>query len=274
MLGKMLDNVRKISPLVHNITNYVTINDCANIVLACGASPIMANDEAEVEEITAFCKGLNINIGTLNRQTIPAMLKSCRKANELKLPIILDPVGIGASELRKNTVNELINNIHFTVIRGNLSEIKTLALGYSPLRGVDADITDDITADNLSAIMEFTKELAKKLNTIIAVSGTIDIVTDQNTTYGIYNGHPMMRSVTGAGCMLSALTAAYLAANPDTPLEATAAAVCAMGISGEKAYSRLTTEDGNATYRNYIIDTVYRITGETLNKAARYKIFK
>ena len=274
MLGKMLDNVRKISPLVHNITNYVTINDCANIVLACGASPIMANDEAEVEEITAFCKGLNINIGTLNRQTIPAMLKSCRKANELKLPIILDPVGIGASELRKNTVNELINNIHFTVIRGNLSEIKTLALGYSPLRGVDADITDDITADNLSAIMEFTKELAKKLNTIIAVSGTIDIVTDQNTTYGIYNGHPMMRSVTGAGCMLSALTAAYLAANPDTPLEATAAAVCAIGISGEKAYSRLSMEDGNATYRNYIIDAVYRLTDEALNEAARYKIFK
>lgn len=272
MLGKMLDNVRKTSPLVHNITNYVTINDCANIVLACGASPIMANDEAEVEEITALCKGLNINIGTLNRQTIPAMLKAGKKANELNHPVVLDPVGVGASTLRKDTVNELINNIQFAAIRGNISEIRALALGCGSLRGVDADTSFDISDDTLASMIEFAKELAGKLNTIIAISGAIDIVTDHSTAYCIHNGHPMMRSVTGAGCMLSAMTAAYLAANPDSPLEATAAAVCTMGVCGEKAYSRLSTEAGNATYRGYIIDAVYRLTGSELNNSSRFKI--
>ena len=129
MLKEMLNHVREKCPLIHNITNYVTVNDCANILLACGGSPIMADDAEEAEEITAICGGLNINIGTLNQRTIPAMHLAGKKANELGHPVVLDPVGAGASKLRTNTAKALLEDIHFTVLRGNISEIKTLALG-------------------------------------------------------------------------------------------------------------------------------------------------
>ncbi len=272
MFREMLGNVRKTGPLVHNITNYVTVNDCANILLACGGSPIMADDVEEAAEITAICGGLNINIGTLNARTIPAMHVAGKKANELGHPVVLDPVGAGASTLRTKTANDLIREIKFTVIRGNSSEIKTLALGAGTTRGVDADIADSVTKDNLGQTVAFAKEFAKKTGAVVAITGAIDIVADDKKAYCIFNGHPMMSSITGTGCQLSALTAAYVTANPDTPLEATAAAVCAMGICGEKAYSRLSKEDGNATYRNYIIDAVYHLDGKELERLARYEI--
>ena len=144
MLKNMLENVRKNCPLVHNITNYVTVNDCANIILACGASPIMADDENEVEEITTICGGLNINIGTLNKRTIASMLKAGKKANELNHPVVLDPVGAGASALRTETATNLLEEVKFSVIRGNISEIKTLALGSGTTKGVDADVADKV----------------------------------------------------------------------------------------------------------------------------------
>lgn len=272
MLKEMLINVRENGPLVHNITNYVTVNDCANILLACGGSPIMADDVDEVAEITAICGGLNINIGTLNARTIPAMHAAGKRANELGHPVVLDPVGAGASTLRTKTANDLIRDIKFAVIRGNSSEIKTLALGAGTTRGVDADIADSITKDNLNQAVAFAKEFARKTGAVIAITGAIDIVADDKTAYCIFNGHPMMSSITGTGCQLSALIAAYVTANPDAPLKATAAAVCAMGICGEKAYSRLSEEDGNATYRNYIIDAVYHLDGEELECLARYEI--
>ena len=137
MLKEMLNHVREKCPLIHNITNYVTVNDCANILLACGGSPIMADDAEEAEEITAICGGLNINIGTLNQRTIPAMHLAGKKANELGHPVVLDPVGAGASKLRTNTAKALLEDIHFTVLRGNISEIKTLALGTGGAKGVD-----------------------------------------------------------------------------------------------------------------------------------------
>lgn len=272
MFREMLGNVRKTGPLVHNITNYVTVNDCANILLACGASPIMADDVEEAAEISSICGGLNINIGTLNARTIPAMHVAGKKANELGHPVVLDPVGAGASTLRTKTANDLIREIKFTVIRGNSSEIKTLALGAGTTRGVDADIADSVTKDNLEQTVAFAKEFAKKTGAVVAITGAIDIVADDKKAYCIFNGHPMMSSITGTGCQLSALTAAYVTANPDTPLEATAAAVCAMGICGEKAYNRLSEEDGNATYRNYIIDAVYHLDGKELERLARYEI--
>ncbi len=139
MFKEMLENVRKRRPLVHNITNYVTVNDCANIVLACGGSPIMSDDIDEVEEITALCGALNINIGTLNSRTIPSMLAAGEKANELKRPVVLDPVGAGASRLRTDTALKLLEKVRFSVIRGNISEIKTLAAGSGTTKGVDAD---------------------------------------------------------------------------------------------------------------------------------------
>ena len=273
MLKEKLENVRKTSPLIHNITNDVTVNDCANILLACGGSPIMADDIGEVEEMTSICGGLNINIGTLNQRTIPAMKLAGKKANELNHPIVLDPVGAGATSLRTNTANELIEEIQFSVIRGNISEIKTLALGSGTTRGVDADIADVVTKENLEQVVEFAKEFSKKTGAIIAITGAIDIVADDTKAYCIYNGHPMMSSITGTGCQLSAMTAAYVTANQDTVLEAVVAAVSAMGVCGEKAYSRLTKEDGNLSYRAYIIDAIYNLTGEELEQCAKYEIY-
>lgn len=272
MLKDMLENVRKRQPLIHNITNYVTVNDCANILLACGASPIMSDDIDEVRDITSICGGLNINIGTLNQRTIPAMLAAGQKANELGHPAVLDPVGAGASALRTNTALELLDHINFTVIRGNISEIKTLATGEGTTKGVDADVADNVTAENLEQAVAFAKRFAAKTNAVIAITGAIDIVADAQKAYCIFNGHPMMCSITGTGCQLSALTAAYVTANPDASLEAAAAAVCAMGVCGEIAHDRLNDKDGNSSYRNYIIDAVYHLDGATLERCARYQI--
>lgn len=269
----MLENVRKNSPLIHNITNYVTINDCANILLACGASPIMADDVDEVEEITTICGGLTINIGTLNQSRIPSMHKAGKKANELGHPVVLDPVGAGASHLRTKTAQKLLENVHFAVIRGNISEMRALAFGAEAKRGVDADLADAVTEENLPQAVAFAKAFAKETGAVIALTGAIDIVADKERAYCISNGHPMMRSVTGAGCQLSAMTAAYVTANREHPLEAALAAVCAMGVCGEIAGERLTEKDGNASYRNYLIDAVYRLNGDELEERARYKSF-
>ena len=272
MFDLMLKNVRQQCPLIHNITNYVTVNDCANILLACGASPIMADDMGEVAEITAICGGLNINIGTLNERTIPAMLLAGKKANELGHPVVLDPVGAGASGLRTETAMKLLDQVKFTVIRGNISEIKTLALGSGTTKGVDADVADKVTENNLDSAVAFAKAFAKKTGAVIAITGAIDIVADGGKAYCIRNGHPMMSSITGTGCQLSAMTAAYLVANPEHPLEAAAAAVCAMGLCGETAHKRLTPSDGNSSYRNYIIDAIYNLTPQALEEGAKYEV--
>ena len=169
MLEKMLENVREKMPLIHNITNYVTVNDCANILLACGGSPIMADDIGEVEEITSICGGLNINIGTLNERTIRSMLAAGKKANELGHPVILDPVGAGASSLRTNTAYTLLEKVKFSVIRGNISEIKTLALGGGTTKGVDADVADRVTDETLDSVIAFAKEFSKKTGAVIAI---------------------------------------------------------------------------------------------------------
>lgn len=273
MLREKLENVRNTCPLVHNITNYVTVNDCANIVLACGASPIMADDIEEAAEITSICGGLNINIGTLNQRTIPAMFAAGKRANELGHPVVLDPVGAGASALRTNTAKELIKEVKFTVIRGNMSEIKTLASGAGTTRGVDADVADRVTRENLEQAVAFAKAFAEETGAVIAITGAIDIVADANQAYCIFNGDSMMSSITGTGCQLSAMTAAYLVANPGDALEATAAAICAMGVCGEIAKERLSEQDGNSSYRNYIIDAIYNLGGETLEKRAKYEIY-
>ena len=272
MISKMLENVRKNCPLIHNITNYVTVNDCANIVIACGASPIMADDKDEVEDITTICGGLNINIGTLNNRTIESMILAGKRANELNHPVVFDPVGAGASKLRTDTARRLLDEVKFTVIRGNISEIKTLYQGKGNTKGVDADVADKVTEDNIDEVVAFAKAFSEKTGAVIAITGAIDIVADSNKAYVIRNGHTMMSSVTGTGCQLSAMTAAYVTANKDHPLEATVASVCAMGYAGEIAYSRLSTMDGNSTYRNYIIDAIYNMTPEKLKEGAKYEV--
>ena len=272
MFQEIFENVKAKSPLIHNITNYVTVNDCANMVIACGASPIMADDEHEVEEITSICAGLNINIGTLNSRTIASMLLAGKKANTLLHPVVLDPVGAGASQLRTDTALRLLDEVKFTVIRGNISEIKTLALGSGTTKGVDADVADKVTEENLDEVVAFAKAFAKKTNAVVAITGAIDIVANETMAYCIRNGHPMMSDITGTGCQLSALTAAFVAANQAFPLQAAAAAVAAMGLAGEIAHDRMTQADGNATYRNYIIDAVYRMTPEQLEAGAKYEL--
>lgn len=272
MLKEMLDNVRLKQPLIHNITNYVTVNDVANMVLACGASPIMADDEQEVEDITSICTGLNINIGTLNSRTISSMKKAGRKANELSHPVLLDPVGVGASRLRTKTAFELIDHVSFDVIRGNISEIKVLALRQGNVHGVDANVEDAVTEDNLDKCIAFVKKFASEVHTIIAVTGAIDLVTDGKICYVIRNGRKEMSAITGTGCQLSALTTAFISANQDHKLEATVAAVCAMGLAGEIAKENMLVHEGNATYRNYIIDAIYHMNGDVLEKGAKYEI--
>ncbi len=272
MFNEMLRNVREKTPLIHNITNYVTVNDCANILLACGGSPIMSDDRNEVSEITSICGGLNINIGTLNERTIESMLIAGKKANELVHPIVLDPVGAGASALRTDTANKLLDNIKFTVIRGNISEIKALAGASASTQGVDANVADKVTDDNLNSAIVFAKAFSEKTGAVVAITGAIDIVCNSEKAYIIRNGHSMMSTVTGTGCMLSAITAAYVTANPDYVLEAAAASVCAMGLAGEIAHGRLTEPDGNSSYRSYIIDAICNMTPEQLEKGAKYEV--
>ncbi len=271
-MKRQFDLLRKTMPLIHNITNYVTVNDVANILLACGGSPIMSDEVEDVEDITSICNGLNINIGTLHKSSIEGMLRAGKKANNLHHPILLDPVGAGASKFRTETALRLMQELNLAVIRGNISEIKTLALGSGTTKGVDADVSDAVTEENLEQAIEFVKAFSKKTGTIIAVTGRIDLVTDGNRCYVIRNGRPEMGKITGTGCQLSGMMTAFITANPDEMLEAAAAAVCAMGLAGEIGWSRMQTGDGNATYRNRIIDAIYNMTGDILEKGANYEI--
>lgn len=271
-MKECMDNVRKNVPLVHNITNYVTVNDVANILLACGGSPIMSDEPEDVEDITSVCGGLNINIGTLHQSSIEGMLLAGKKANELGHPVLLDPVGAGASRLRTDTALRIMKEIKLTVIRGNISEIKTLAYGSGTTKGVDADVADAVTEETLNDAIAFVKNFARKTSCIIAVTGAIDLVSDGEICYVIRNGRPEMGKITGTGCQLSGMMTAYVTANQEKPLEAAASAVCIMGLAGEIGWSRMQEGDGNATYRNRIIDAVYQMTGEDLERGAKYEV--
>ena len=271
-LGACLDRVRERRPLIHCITNYVTANDVANLLLACGASPIMADEPEEVEEITARCAGLCLNLGTPSRRTIPSLMRAGVKAGELGRPVVLDPVGVGASTLRLRTAQELMARVPFTVLRGNVSELRALAGGQEHTRGVDAGGADAVTEADLERGVAFAKGTARRTGTVVAVTGAIDLVSDGEQCVVIRNGRPEMGLVTGTGCQLSALTAACLAASPERPLEAAAAAVCAMGVAGELAWARMSPQDGNATYRDRIIDAVCRMDGAALEKGANYEM--
>lgn len=272
MFGNCLENVRKKTPLVHSITNYVTVNDVANALLACGGSPIMSDEPEDVADITSICGGLNINIGTLNKRSIEGMFIAGIKAKELGHIVLLDPVGAGASKLRTDTAIKLMNTIKPTIIRGNISEIKTLALGSGTTKGVDADAADTVTEDNLNDMIIFAKNFSKKTNAVIAITGAIDLVADSEKCYVIRNGRPEMSKITGTGCQLSGITTAYASANPDDKTKAVAAAVCMMGLAGEIGYANLLPGEGNCAMRNHIIDAIFNMDADTLNKGARYEI--
>lgn len=272
VLKTMLENVRAKSPLVHNITNYVTVNDVANVLLAASGSPIMSDDADDVEDITSICGGLNINIGTLNKNTIPSMFLAGKKANALGHIVLLDPVGAGASRLRTDTANRLMQEVRFDAVRGNISEIKTLCTGSGSTKGVDADAVDAVTEANLDDGVQLVKAFAQKTGCIIAVTGAIDLVSDGERCWCIRNGRAEMSRITGTGCQLSALMTAFLVANPDRKLDAAAAAVCMMGLAGEIGWANMQPGDGNSTYRDRIIDAIFNMTGDALEEGAKYEL--
>lgn len=265
MLREILEQNRIKRPMVHCMVNLVTANDCANLVLASGACPIMAEDVEEVVQVTAVSNGLVLNLGTPSPRKIQALLQAGQTAKEHGLPTVFDPVGVGCSDFRRQAAQEILTQVHPTVIRGNASEIRTLLRGTMASRGVDAE---EVEEDHLV----LARALAQQTDAVVVLSGDVDIVTDGAVSYRVKNGHPMMRLVTGTGCQESVLIGAYTSANPSKPLIAALAAVCAFGLCGQTAFTRLGPLDGNASYRNYLIDGLYQITGETLEEGANYEI--
>ena len=267
MIKEIMTNVKEKNPLVHCITNYVTVNDCANIVLASGASPIMADDIGEVEDIVSISNALVLNIGTLNERTINSMLKAGKKANELNIPVIFDPVGAGASKLRTDATRKIMNEIDLSLITGNISEIKTILEGSGTTKGVDASEEDEITEENIDIVVEMAKSLSKKTKTVISITGKIDIIAQDDKAYIVSNGHEIMPKITGTGCMLTSIIGGYIGANPDSILEATTIATALMGISGEKAFNKIKdNNEGTSSFRNYLIDNIYMLSEEDVRK--------
>lgn len=276
-INQTLTQIKEKNPLTHCITNTVTINDCANASLAIGGSPIMAEDIEEVEEITTIASALVINIGTLTKLQIESMKLSAKTANKTDTPIILDPVGVGVSKLRNDTTIDLIENYDIATIRGNISEIKAIAKlsglidENNTAKGVDVNIDDIITEENIETNGRIIKELAAKLNTTILASGPIDILSDGKTTVAIYNGDDMMPLITGSGCMLSTIVGSCVGGS--SPLEGSLVAILAMNIAGEKARAKVDEKDeGTGSFRAYLIDYLYKTDAESLASESKIRI--
>jgi len=262
----LLKKVRENKPLVHHITNYVTVNDCANITLAIGASPVMADDAGEVADIAAIARALVLNMGTLNERSIPSMMKAGKTANARDIPIVFDPVGAGVSKLRNDTAASITGELKLSVIRGNISEIKYIAGLSSRTRGVDASDSDIAGSGGAGQIAQ---TLARKLGCVVVISGAVDAVSDGKKTIFVENGHPMLGNLTGTGCMCTSLIGSFCGAAPEDPLAAAAAAMMCMGIAGELAYESA-GQRGNGSFRAALHDAVSRMDAVTIEKLARY----
>lgn len=213
--------------LIHHITNYVTVNDCANVVLAIGASPIMADELSEVEEMVGICDALVLNIGTANERTIASMLKAGKAANAKGIPVVLDPVGVGATMFRRQSVAKLMDTISFSIIRGNMAEIKTIAGLEAKSAGVDS-------LEEESDGAKIALNLAKKLGCVIAITGKIDVVSDGTLCYTLQNGDMALTQVTGTGCMSTSLIGSFIGAS-NNAFASALAGILTMSISGELA---------------------------------------
>ncbi|MBW9153642.1 hydroxyethylthiazole kinase [Clostridium estertheticum] len=266
---KLSNDLREKTPLVHQITNYVTVNDCANITLAIGGSPVMADDINEVLEMVSLSSSLVINIGTLNSRSLESMIKAGKRANELKIPVILDPVGAGATAYRTEVCKRIVSEVKLAVIRGNLSEIKTIYGIDTVTRGVDASESFDVSSDEFTKTKEMARKFAVKFVTVVAITGEVDIITDGKTLYTTSNGHKMMSRVTGTGCMCTAVIGCYLGAGENN-LIAALAGVVSMGIAGETAYERLDKKiEGSGAFRVKMIDAMYNLKGTEINKRSK-----
>ena len=262
------ENVQQKNPLVHCITNFVTVNDCANIVLAVGGQPTMAKHPGETAQVAARAAALVLNMGTVSE--IDAMLNAGRSANEHGRPIILDPVGVASSDLRKKLIGEMSRAMRFSIIRGNASEIRYMATGIGGGAGVDASLEDRITSANAASFGALARSLAQSLGCVVSISGVIDIVADSCHAYAVHGGCYEMSRITGSGCMLTALMGAFAGANPDCITEAAITAQAVMNVSGELA--KLKTDaagGGTMTFRMHLIDMVSLMTPEILEEHAR-----
>lgn len=270
--GEILDIVRRKTPVVHSITNYVTVNDCANMILAAGGAPIMADDAAEVEQIVALSSALVINIGTLNARTVESMLAAGKRANALNIPVVLDPVGAGASDLRNETLRTLLQHVRFAVIKGNSSEIRFLAGEKATARGVDADQASLVSEDNLAAAARMAADLGAATGAVVIVSGRIDIVAHARGAWAVSNGDPLMTRVTGTGCMTAAIVGCCVGAAPSELPQACLCAVCAMGVAGEVASENMAAVGGGTgTYRTLLLDAMSSLDGPAITCRANVK---
>ncbi|SHF23575.1 hydroxyethylthiazole kinase [Alkalibacter saccharofermentans] len=263
-----IERIRRANPIVHNITNYVTVNDCANILLAIGASPIMADDEEEVEEIAGISKALVINIGTLNQRTMGSMVKAGKKANNSGIPVILDPVGCGASNMRTKMTLKLLEEVKISVMRGNASEIKSaFSIKGAKTNGVDASFSD---SKDLEEICNVARDFALNIKGVVAVTGKEDVVSDGMETYVVKNGVESMAKITGTGCMLSSLTGGFIASNP-VNAKTVSAAVATMGLAGELGYSK---GMGTGSFRVSLMDMVSLMDDQVLKEGIKIERFK
>jgi len=262
----LLNKVRENKPLVHHITNYVTVNDCANITLAIGASPVMADAVGEAADIAAIAQAVVLNMGTLNERSIPSMIAAGKAANAQGIPVVFDPVGAGASKLRNDTAASITSELKLSVIRGNISEIKFVAGLSSQTKGVDASDSDLAGAGGAG---QTAQALARKLGCVVVISGAVDTISDGKKIILVENGHPMLGNLTGTGCMCSSLIGSFCGAAPEDPLAAAAAAMMCMGIAGELAYASA-GQRGNGSFRAALHDAVSCMDAVTLEKLARY----
>ena len=271
--GKQLSLVRERAPLVQCITNFVTVNDCANIILAAGGSPSMADDVREAAEAVRGSAALVCNLGAI--AAVDAMVSAGKTANELGKPVVLDPVAAGNTALRRQESGRLLAGVKFAAIRGNASEIRALARGELTGSRVDVSGEDAVTDATLPRTVETARLLAKQTGAVVAVSGPIDVVTDGGQTILLRNGCATMARITGSGCMLTSLLGAFCGADPGHPFEAACAAIAAMGVAGDLAEERrLRNGTGNATFRTDLIDAVFNLTEEQLNGRVRYEVYE
>ncbi len=259
--AKNLAAVREKKPLIHNITNYVVMNYTANALLAMGASPVMAHAQNEVEDMASFAGALVINIGTLEDDWITSMLKACKKASEMNTPIILDPVGSGATALRTNAAKKIIEESRLSVIRGNASEILSLRHADSKTKGVDSIHSVDEAAQTATV-------LARELNTALAITGPVDLVTDGERVVRVSNGHPLMGYVTGTGCTATTTIGAFLGVDDD-PVSATATALAFFGLAGEVAGQKA---EAPGSFMIGMLDALYTITPEDLKAGSKIEV--
>lgn len=258
---KALDTVRKNKPLVHHITNYVTVNDCANVCLAIGGSPIMADSIDEAGDIASISSSVVINMGTLNKRTIESMIAAGVKANECGIPVVFDPVGAGASAFRNETALLFLNKVKCGIIRGNLSEIRFLTENHTGTKGVDVS-DEDIDSDAEETVIR----CAKKMGCVIACTGKIDVISDGKRTVLINNGHEMLSDITGTGCMCTTLVGTF-GGSSDDMLVSAVGGVLSMGIAGELAFEK-SGYKGLGSFRVSITDEISKLNGDSLKGRA------